>query len=575
MTLPPAVAVIPARGGSQGVKRKNLRTVGGVPLVVRSVRAALGSARVGRVIVSSDDPEVLAVARHAGAEVHERDASTAGPDATVADVVAVVLENLNMGLILHDSATDTTDDIPLVVLQPTSPFTDGHLIDAVLAELDDGGHDSVATVTADRHAMWTKEGPVHEQSVNRQLARPTVWRETGAVQAVRSFPAEGGMLRRAPLIGDQHHLYDPAEHLADFDRYSLDVDTPEDFHVARDLATRGYITFVFTAGTDTGSGHLHRCLTLADELAHHSVRFQDKGEQSAWAIEMIQARGYDYDFRGKMGAPSLTVFDCLEHVDVTDVLAIQSMGGRVAVLECLDPAVVAAADLAVNSLYDGPVGALCGPAWEPLRPEFAVRPRAQADAQGFTDRMVEEPRVLVTFGGTDPSHLTERFAAVAQAVLAQVKGRGELRVLWPPGRSKPRAATATTSSVPVDDTAEVIRAFLPFSCWEGSVSEALAWADVAVMSAGRTVLEAAAMSCPTVAVSSHEREELHAPVPGVMWLGYHASVTDEQVGAGLRWLLEHPAEARTRAARASGSVDPAGAAVRLADLLDRLVRQGA
>ena len=518
------VAVIPARGGSRGLLRKNLQLLAGVPLVARTVRAALDS-KVDRVIVSTDDPEIAAVAKHSGGEAHERPEHLSGPETTVAEVVA-----------------DVAPDGPVVVLQPSSPFTDGPLIDAVIAAME--GNDSAATVTAIRHGAWTKQGPLHEHPVNRQYASPHAWLETGAVQAVQSFPANGGPVKGAPLVGGSHVLFDPAEEMGvselQAQRYALDIDTPADLAVAQHLAGRGTVLFSVTAGRDTGTGHLHRCLTIADALTGHTAWFSSRGEQATWANEQVERRGYEWRSPHPWEVSSVVVFDCLEYVTVDTVLAAQAAGAKVVVLECLDPSVTAAADLAVNSLYSGP--GLTGAAWEPLRPEFTIRPPREEH---------EDVRFLVSFGGTDPSRLSERFGQLCQAVMSAMDGLGTLRVLWPPGRER----------VPV-----------PFSCWEGSVSEALAWADIAVTSAGRTVIEAAAMGCPVVAVAAHEREELHAPLPGVAWMGHHAQVTNEAVGGMLLWLAANPSEREARAARAYGSVDPAGATARLADLIDRMVR---
>ncbi|MEO1512638.1 MAG: hypothetical protein AAFU70_11235, partial [Planctomycetota bacterium] len=62
------VAIIPARGGSKGVPRKNLRRIGGVPLISYAIENGLRAETVGRVIVSSDDDEIREAAIDAGAE---------------------------------------------------------------------------------------------------------------------------------------------------------------------------------------------------------------------------------------------------------------------------------------------------------------------------------------------------------------------------------------------------------------------------------------------------------------------------------------------------------------------------
>src|SRR5207237_5366032 len=77
------LALVPARGGSKGLPRKNLRLLGGKPLVVHAIEAGRAARLVDRVICSTDDPEIAEVARAAGAEVLQRPAELAG--AAVAD----------------------------------------------------------------------------------------------------------------------------------------------------------------------------------------------------------------------------------------------------------------------------------------------------------------------------------------------------------------------------------------------------------------------------------------------------------------------------------------------------------
>ena len=78
------LAVIPARGGSKGIPRKNIRPIGGKPLVAWSIEAARASNRVDRVVVSTDDPEIAAVAHRFGAEVIDRPAEISGDSASSA-----------------------------------------------------------------------------------------------------------------------------------------------------------------------------------------------------------------------------------------------------------------------------------------------------------------------------------------------------------------------------------------------------------------------------------------------------------------------------------------------------------
>jgi len=115
------VAVIPARGGSKGVIGKNKRIVGGKPLIGYTLDAALDSARLDRIVVTTDDEDIAAIAGSAGVEVVHRPAAIAGDESPVIDAVVHVLE----ALAIEDPAA-------LVLLQPTSPLRDGRDIDAAL-----------------------------------------------------------------------------------------------------------------------------------------------------------------------------------------------------------------------------------------------------------------------------------------------------------------------------------------------------------------------------------------------------------------------------------------------------------
>ena len=88
------LAVIPARGGSTGLPRKNLTMVGGVPLVVRAVRSALAASHITRTVVSTEDEEIANVARDADAEVVMRPAELADDIIMPDFAVLHVLETL-------------------------------------------------------------------------------------------------------------------------------------------------------------------------------------------------------------------------------------------------------------------------------------------------------------------------------------------------------------------------------------------------------------------------------------------------------------------------------------------------
>jgi len=135
------LALIPARGGSKRAPRKNVRLLAGKSLVARAIEAALGAARPDRVVVSSDDPEVLAIAaRYGEGTAHPRPAELATDQSLVIETVKYVLDDLESrgGEPRYDA---------VVLIQPSSPFTESSDVDAVLTLLERSGAESAVSVS--------------------------------------------------------------------------------------------------------------------------------------------------------------------------------------------------------------------------------------------------------------------------------------------------------------------------------------------------------------------------------------------------------------------------------------------
>lgn len=133
------LGIIPARGGSKGIPKKNIALVKGRPLIHYTIDAARSSRLLSRVVVSSDDDEIIKVARQLGAEVpFRRPTELAADDATAVAVACHALtfaekeENL-----LYDF---------VALLEPTSPLRRAEDIDEALALLMESGADSVVSL---------------------------------------------------------------------------------------------------------------------------------------------------------------------------------------------------------------------------------------------------------------------------------------------------------------------------------------------------------------------------------------------------------------------------------------------
>ena len=182
------LGVIPARAGSKGVRLKNLRLVGGKPLLAYSVEAALRATRLDRVVVSTEDERIARVATRLGAEVpFLRPAELAGDQVSLIPVARHAME-------FYDRQGWRPDIV--VCIQATSPLLTAEDIDAAVAHLQDTGCDSVVSVTPIQHhhpfrAMkldGDRVQPLTEYTSERYLQkqdRPPAFGFTGGLYARR------------------------------------------------------------------------------------------------------------------------------------------------------------------------------------------------------------------------------------------------------------------------------------------------------------------------------------------------------------------------------------------------------
>src|SRR5258705_8288939 len=178
------LAVIPARGGSKGIPRKNVLPLCGRPLIAWTIKAAQRARSVNRILVSTDDREVADVSRQFGAEVMKRPAAISGDRSSSEAALLHVLDSLR-------KREGYEPDI-LVLLQCTAPLTSAEDIDGTVGVLMQRELDSAVAVVEFHHFLWEEidgsfVGINHDKNVRlmRQDRMPQ-YLETGAVYAMRS-----------------------------------------------------------------------------------------------------------------------------------------------------------------------------------------------------------------------------------------------------------------------------------------------------------------------------------------------------------------------------------------------------
>lgn len=172
------IVIIPARGGSKGIKRKNLALVGGINLLERAVRSA-GSAEVDLVIVSTDDDEIASIAKSLGCQVHRRSSKNS---ADTSSSESVILE------VIKDLGSSWSDQTAIALVQATSPFISPKTIKECMKIALSG---KVGFSAASTHRfVWQKEKnwlplghPIDYRPRRQELPETVV--ESGAVYAFR------------------------------------------------------------------------------------------------------------------------------------------------------------------------------------------------------------------------------------------------------------------------------------------------------------------------------------------------------------------------------------------------------
>ena len=132
------LAVIPARGGSKGIRRKNLSLVGGKPLIQHTIESALDCSKIDKLVVSTEDVEIGNVCASLGAELVERPDELSQDETLTYPVVEHALSEV-------EAKTKSTYEAVLL-LQPTTPFRSRSDIEAAIKTLEESDADSVVSV---------------------------------------------------------------------------------------------------------------------------------------------------------------------------------------------------------------------------------------------------------------------------------------------------------------------------------------------------------------------------------------------------------------------------------------------
>jgi N-acylneuraminate cytidylyltransferase/CMP-N,N'-diacetyllegionaminic acid synthase len=220
------IAIIPARGGSKGLLRKNIKLLGNIPLIGYSIMEALKSKYINRVLVSTEDSEIAEISKQFGAEVPFMRPTELAEDMTSSmDVIIHMIEELK-------KREDYYAEI-VTLLEPTSPFRKAEHIDETIRKLIEQKPDSVVTVCAVERKPSNIVKVTHNDQIIKYIEKPTIeysrrqdWAHLKRINSAVYATWTDFILEHKKLIGDRCLMVEMN------DIESINIDSIIDFKLA-------------------------------------------------------------------------------------------------------------------------------------------------------------------------------------------------------------------------------------------------------------------------------------------------------------------------------------------------------
>ena len=512
--------VIPARGGSKRIPRKNVRIMCGKPLISYSIENAKALREVMHldvdVAVSTDDEELGEIVKKRGVEVIARPAELATDSVTLDPVIYHAVRYM-------EEEKGISYDI-VITMQATSPTLKMITIKNAIEYFEQHDYDTVLSATNKPHLSWgvDQNGDYvknYEKRLNSQELPPN-YLETGGFLITRRqcVTPEG-------RIGAKVSIFEIAEDEA------VDIDTYSDWVLCENILKRKKIMFRTVGKRSVGMGHVYRCLTLAYKLTGHEVVFA-ASEDSDIGIEKIKESNFDVirikddDHFEKVLAdtkPDILINDILDTTSEYMRMVTRYVK-RVVNFEDVGPG-AKYADAVINALYekgDKLHNEYYGSRYFCIRDEFL-----EEQPKEFSEKA---ENVLVIFGGADPSDLTGRLYRICKRLH---KDHPDVNFHFLLGFAYPYADRIVTC--------EEERVFVHKDVKR--VSSYMSRMDLAITSQGRTVYELASMGVPAIVLAQNDREAKHVFAGiqnGFINLGIGDETDDETVVSTIGWLIATP-----------------------------------
>jgi CMP-N-acetylneuraminic acid synthetase/spore coat polysaccharide biosynthesis predicted glycosyltransferase SpsG len=503
------LVVIPARGGSKGIPRKNLRSLNGVPLLFYSIDSALQSKYVDSIVLSTDDDEIASIGDFKKIEVMMRHKKLSGDKIPLDPVIFdVKMRKQKIGL-FYDY---------YITLQPTMPLLSSNTIDASIEYIIDNNYDSVLGIVDETHLYWEeingKLFPLYNERVNRQYLNK-IYKECGY------FVSNSEVVLRNSRLGNHISTYKIPKN------ESIDIDRFEDLWVVDDTLRRKKIAIRVIGNKNVGLGHIYRMLTFAGILYRHDVIFYVNPVDDL-AIKKIKENNYSYKlFESEQEFLTFAKKDCCDIVvnDILDttkeyIISLKENDFFVVNFEDLGEG-MNYSDLLFNSQYyinDMNKNHYYGYNYAILKQDMYYQPPI--------DFNVTIKNVLLTFGGVDENNLTMRTLKLLTKIYHN-------KITITVGLGYQYLSELKAMVLNYDNDIEIMQNIK-------NMAQQMRQSDVAITSKGRTIYELVALQVPSITIAQNEREMTHLfsdNVEGIISLNRATEIEDEEITDALKSII--------------------------------------
>ena len=543
------IVVIPARGGSKGIPRKNIRLLFNKPLIAYSIEMANNSKYVDDVVVTTDDDEIKFISEQFKAKTIKRSGKLAEDNVPLDPVIFDAVEKLERKLENEESSNNLLSDGLekeessknrvhydgnhrkknnslqydfVITIQPTSPLLKTKTLDLAIKKLFYPSTDTVISVVDDRHLRWAYDQknnscfPLYEERLNRQYL-PKTFKETGGI-----FACKREFLKEDSRLGKNIDLIEVSKY------EGIDIDSYEDWWIAERFLKKKRILIKTDASYEIGTGHIYRGLAIASKLANHDVLFLLDEDQKL-GIEIIKDYNYPYLTHDNIEKDLLKkIHDYYPDIVINDILNTNS--SYIKNLKENGYFVLNFEDIGEGSKYaDLVFDALCehqvpfknlysGHKYYILKDEFYYHDKKEINN-------VKE--ILLTFGGTDPNDLTRK----TLNALLKSSYIHKITIILGLGYKDKKGIKEEFFENSRIEIFENVK----------NISEYMHRADLIFTSAGRTMYEVASLGIPCVCLCQNERELTHIfgnAENGFLNLGLGKNLTENQIISTIEKLLD-------------------------------------